>query len=59
LADKTGIPSNVVNQSELEKLKLLDHELKNHIFGQDDAVKAVVKTLTRNRLSVIEKHKPI
>jgi len=59
LADKTWIPSNVVNQSELEKLKLLDKELKGHVFGQDDAVLSVVKTLTRNRLSVIEKHKPI
>jgi len=59
LADKTWIPANVVNQSELEKLKLLDKELKWHVFWQDDAVQAVVKTLTRNRLSVIEKNKPI
>jgi len=59
LADKTGIPSNVVNQSELEKLKLLSESLKGNVFGQDDAVQTVVKTLTRNRLSVIEKHKPI
>ncbi len=59
LADKTGIPANVVNQSEIEKLKLLSDSLKGHVFGQDDAVQAVVRTLTRNRLSVIEKHKPI
>jgi len=43
----------------LEKLKTLDQELKDHVFGQEDAVHAVVKTLTRNRLSVIEKNKPI
>lgn len=59
LADKTWIPANVVNQSELEKLKLLATSLKGHVFGQDNAVQAVVKTLTRNRLSVIERHKPI
>jgi ATP-dependent Clp protease ATP-binding subunit ClpE len=59
LADKTGIPANVVNQSELTKLKGLDKELKGHVFGQEKAVEAVVKTLTRNRLSVIEKNKPI
>jgi len=59
LADKTWIPANVVNQSELEKLKLLDKELKWHVHGQNNAVQAVVKTLTRNRLSVIEKNKPI
>jgi ATP-dependent Clp protease ATP-binding subunit ClpA len=49
----------VVNQSELAKLKSLDKELKSHVFGQNIAVQAVVKTLTRNRLSVIEKNKPI
>ncbi|HOQ78760.1 MAG TPA: ATP-dependent Clp protease ATP-binding subunit [Candidatus Absconditabacterales bacterium] len=59
LADKTGIPANVVNQSEIEKLKMLADSLKGQVFGQDDAVQAVVNTLTRNRLSVIEKHKPI
>jgi len=59
LADKTGIPANVVNQSEIEKLKMLADSLKWQVFGQEDAVQAVVTTLTRNRLSVIEKHKPI
>lgn len=59
LADKTWVPANIVNQSELEKLKNLDKSLKWNVFGQEDAVQAVVKTLTRNRLSVIEKNKPI
>ncbi len=59
LADKTWVPANLVNQSEIEKLKWLDKALKWNVFGQEDAVNAVVKTLTRNRLSVIEKNKPI
>ena len=59
LADKTWVPANIVNQSEIEKLRALDKNLKWNVFGQDDAVNAVVKTLTRNRLSVIEKNKPI
>lgn len=59
LADKTGIPANVVNQSELDKLKQLWGSLQGQVFWQEDAVQAVVKTLTRNRLSVIEKNKPI
>lgn len=59
LADKTGIPANVVNESEIERLRKLDSDLKSHIFGQDEAVDAIVKTLTRSRLSVIEKNKPI
>ena len=59
LADKTWVPANIVNQSEIEKLRALDKNLKWNVFGQEDAVNAVVKTLTRNRLSVIEKNKPI
>ncbi len=59
LADKLGIPSNIVNESDLEKLKRLDVSLKNHIVGQNEAVDAIVKTLTRSRLSVINKNKPM
>ena len=59
LSDKTWVPANIVNQSEIEKLKSLDQNLKWNVFGQEEAVNAVVKTLTRNRLSIIEKNKPI
>ena len=59
LADKTGIPTNIVNESEIEKLRRLATELKRNIVGQDEAVDAVVKTLTRSRLSVIKYTKPI
>jgi len=59
LADKTGIPTNIVNESEIEKLRRLSEVLKKNIVGQDEAVDAVVKTLTRSRLSVIKYTKPI
>ncbi len=59
LADKTGIPTNIVNESEIEKLRRLDSELKNNIIGQNEAVEAIVKTITRSRLSVIKYTKPI
>lgn len=59
LADKTWIPTNIVNEDEISKLKRLDTELKEQIIGQDDAVNAIVKTLIRSRLSVIRKDKPI
>ncbi len=59
LADKTGIPTNIVNETEIEKLRRLAQELKKNIVGQDEAVDAVVKTLTRSRLSVIKYTKPI
>jgi ATP-dependent Clp protease ATP-binding subunit ClpE len=59
LADKTGIPTNIVNEDEITKLKRLDIELKKEIIGQNDAVDTIVKTLIRSRLSVIKKDKPI
>ncbi|MBU0626716.1 hypothetical protein KKG31_02425 [Patescibacteria group bacterium] len=59
LADKVGIPSNIVNEGEIEKLRRLDQDLKKSIIGQDEAVEAVVKTLTRSRMSVMHKNKPI
>lgn len=59
LAEKLGIPSNIVNESEIEKLKRLDIILKTHIIGQDEAVESIVKTLTRSRLSVVQKTKPM
>jgi len=59
LADKTGIPTDIVNESEIEKLRRLNETLKKNIIGQDEAVEAIVKTLTRSRLSVIKYTKPI
>jgi ATP-dependent Clp protease ATP-binding subunit ClpC len=59
LAEKTGIPVNIVNEDEITKLKRLDVTLKENIIGQNEAVEVVVKTLTRSRLSMITKKKPI
>lgn len=59
LAEKTGIPVNIVNEDEISKLKRLDSILKHNIIGQDEAVDAVVRTLTRSRLSKVARKKPI
>ncbi len=59
LAEKLGIPANIVNESEIDKLKRLDSILKSQIIWQDEAVESIVKTLTRSRLSVVQKTKPM
>lgn len=59
LADKTGIPSSLVTESEKEKLRRLKTDLESTVLWQADAVDAVISSITRNRLSVIEKDKPI
>lgn len=59
LADKTGVPTSVVTESEITKLQRLKAHLSTKLLGQDEALDAVVKTLQRSRLSVIERNKPI
>jgi len=48
-----------VNETEITKLKRLKTTLQKSLVGQEEAVNAVVKTITRSRLSMIEKKKPI
>lgn len=59
LADKIGVPAHMVTESETEKLKRLESDLSGSIVGQKEAVDAVVKSIKRNRLSVVQKNKPI
>lgn len=59
LAEKIGVPSDHVTASEIEKLRRLETGLSGQVLGQDDAVKSVVHAMKRNRLSVIQKNKPI
>ena len=48
-----------MNEDEISKLKRLKATLQESSIGQEEAVNAIVKTLTRSRLSMIEKKKPI
>lgn len=53
------MPTTSVTESEISKLQRLQAQLGEKIVGQDEAVQAVVKTIQRSRLSVVEKNKPI
>lgn len=59
LADKIGVPAHMVTESETDKLKRLEKELSGTVIGQQEAIDAVVKSIKRNRLSVVQKNKPI
>lgn len=59
LADKIGVPAHMVTETETDKLKRLEGALEGKIVGQKEAVDAVVKSIKRNRLSVVKKNKPI
>jgi ATP-dependent Clp protease ATP-binding subunit ClpA len=53
------IPEKSVGMSEKDKLKSLEENLRRHIFGQDDAVRSVVKAVKRSRAGFRAPGKPV
>jgi ATP-dependent Clp protease ATP-binding subunit ClpA len=53
------IPRRSVGESEKDKLRDLETRLKERIFGQNDAVAAVVKAVKRSRAGFRAKDKPV
>lgn len=59
LADKLGIPLTQITETEVQKLASLDIDLQTKILGQEEAVEQIVKSVRRNRLSAMQRSKPI
>jgi ATP-dependent Clp protease ATP-binding subunit ClpC len=59
IADKIGIPTHMISESEVDKLRRLDADLTQSLHGQDEVVQLVTKAIKRSRLSVVQKNKPI
>ncbi|MDR3161688.1 MAG: ATP-dependent Clp protease ATP-binding subunit ClpA [Spirochaetaceae bacterium] len=53
------IPERSVGTSEKDKLRLLEGQLRERIFGQDEAVGAVVKAVKRSRAGFRGADKPV
>ncbi|MDR1636631.1 MAG: AAA family ATPase, partial [Treponema sp.] len=53
------IPERAVGETEKDKLRELEVKLKARIFGQDDAVAAVVKAVKRSRVGFRAEGKPV
>jgi ATP-dependent Clp protease ATP-binding subunit ClpA len=53
------IPERSVGDSEKDKLRALEERLKRRIFGQDEAVGAVVKAVKRSRAGFRAEQKPV
>jgi len=53
------IPQRSVGESEKDKLKELETRLKQKVFGQDDAIAAVVKAVKRSRAGFRADGKPV
>ncbi len=59
VAKVARIPEKTVSTGETERLKLLDAELSQKIFGQQDAVAAVVRAVKRSRAGFRAPGKPV
>jgi len=53
------IPEKSVGESERDKLRYLEEKLKARVFGQDDAVKAVVRAVKQSRAGFRAAEKPV
>jgi ATP-dependent Clp protease ATP-binding subunit ClpA len=53
------IPERSVGESEKDRLRGLEEKLRGRIFGQDEAVAAVVKAVKRSRAGFRAEHKPV
>ena len=54
-----GVPVSAVTENEKAKLLRLEGELHKSIIGQDEAVKAVAKSIKRSRMGVGSSSRPI
>ncbi len=58
VASWTGIPVAKINESDAERLKTLEDELKKRVIGQDEAVTAIAKAIRRSRLGLKDPKRP-
>lgn len=55
----TKIPASKIRAQEYEQLENLDTRLKEHIVGQDEAIRAVTAAIRRNRVGISPKKRPV
>ncbi len=54
----TGIPADKIKESEREKLRNIENNIKKKIVGQDEAVKVVSDATKRNRVKITAQRRP-
>lgn len=54
----TGIPSTKIAESEFSKMAKLEGNLKEHIVGQDEAVKLLSEAIKRTRVQLNKRRRP-
>ncbi|MCL4475809.1 MAG: ATP-dependent Clp protease ATP-binding subunit ClpA [Nitrospirae bacterium] len=59
VARMAKIPSRTISTSDMDKLRILEDELKRVVFGQDDAITSLVSSIKRARSGLGSPDKPI
>ena len=54
----TGIPANKIEETEYAKLRDLESHLREHIIGQDEAIKALTRAIKRSRVQMSARRRP-
>jgi len=55
----TKIPASQIQEAEYERLSKLEARLREHLIGQDEAVRAVSAAVRRGRVGIASKRKPV
>ncbi|NLE78173.1 MAG: ATP-dependent Clp protease ATP-binding subunit, partial [Rhodococcus sp.] len=55
----TGIPASQMTQAEKERLRGLEDELHRRVVGQDDAVRAIARSVRRSRTGMSDPDRPV
>jgi ATP-dependent Clp protease ATP-binding subunit ClpC len=55
----THIPVTAIKETEADKLLRIEESMKEHIIGQDEAIKQIAKALKRGRVGIRKQSKPI
>ncbi len=59
VANWTKIPANKLTETETQKLKNLDSDLKLKVIGQDEAIDVLAKAIKRARVGLKDANRPI
>ena len=55
----TGVPAEKLNQDQARSLLELESRLGSHVFGQDEAIRAVSAVIRRNKVNISDTTRPI
>ncbi|MFO7775990.1 MAG: AAA family ATPase, partial [Candidatus Hydrogenedentota bacterium] len=59
VADIARIPARSVSATDRERLGHIEEDLKEVVFGQDEAIRAVAKSIKRSRAGLAPQHRPV